>query len=1689
MLDNLENKVDLINRVMKDFSTNQFATKSDLNGAFNELTKSLRNISNMSSEQIASKFLDNVKRLMDEKHRYLEENLSDFEKYVKSIPKTTNDKEISKMIAEIDDMRSKIEEQETMFANMARALEKTMKENPKPEIDNLRKEFKAFSKGFENVTITLNKNFQTFLEQIQKQANSKEFKKLLSTSETLNKNTNDIMSALSTMDKKYQETKAVLELITSNDANIFKTLEEFKTTANEFESIAPTLKEVSTKEDFNILHERLTAIALFLNNLREFLISTDNQNKEKLNEYSMLIEKRLLEVKNTDDVSKLQGELDVLNKDLRGILNALKTDISNDLINTIEEKSEETQRNFTTQLNKAVDNLSNLANEILSLDNVLNQTLTSTGKDLKADLGQLQEKITGILPGFEASLNKGFGDKILKLGDSINTVNQDNNTKICDALNYHIHNLRQEIAAILPSTQDVQGSVHNVELLVKEVHELDSATAQNLANATSAIKEDLEKLNIKINQTMPSFEQTLNTNVEEKITRIESSFATLSQENYNKICDILNAHITNLKQNIAQIAPNFEMALGESVEGRIVQITGDMNTLNHENYTKICDILNSYMDSIEENISRIAPNVRISLEDSVSNKISQMSEGVNAATQENTAKICEILNMHLNSLRQSISEIAAILPSTQDVQGSVHNVELLVKEVHELDSATAQNLANATSAIKEDLEKLNIKINQTMPSFEQTLNTNVEEKITRIESSFATLSQENYNKICDILNAHITNLKQNIAQIAPNFEMALGESVEGRIVQITGDMNTLNHENYTKICDILNSYMDSIEENISRIAPNVRISLEDSVSNKISQMSEGVNAATQENTAKICEILNMHLNSLRQSISEIAPNISLNNELNSKIEELANKIDEKVNSYANILCDKVEDLKNNIAALAQSNSIEQGMLSGLSDAVDEILEGKLNQEDIASSLSSMGEIIENKISIVGDKINNFKNSQESEINSISENILKLLSNSEKSPAISDTLTNLEGLSNDIAALRNALGENLSQETQSIKENLGQLQEKIEEIEPLITSFFGDGIENKINKIQEIITKASHENYVKIYEIINARIEDFEQNAIEKTNENSAAVKEIIEGLRNEIRGSLAGLTGFKEELAQANKDYVEILQEPMQRVLENLDNLAVGNDLRELSDTVKETAHALEETFALDNLNVGNELRQLSDTVKQTAQTLEETFANIKEDFEKNASNPESETLRNLNETIPQITDKLEIFKTQFVCDNETMIGELKQQFADTGVNVKSEISEILNSTKEDFARIYSSVGEELHLDLQNLSNNIIENIEGVNATILQEFNEHKQNVDTLLSKVSENEERIQDKFNALHSGIDTSAYETRQTLSDTITSVAAEYLETVNGLSTDLLTKMSTIGDISNVGFKEIENLVDKTNRQQILNAKELMEEIQNIIKTQNLQGKAVTQQLDRMGNVNEQIECLQRTIDKELKAGFNKLASIQNPKELNNALQKIYDQLNEIKANSGEGSYDYTLKDVESDIAKLRLVLEKGGSSEVIKSLSTLKSIISDNMKINQNVDQQLSYVNNWLRAAAKTMEILAHKVDKAEKISQEEIKARLLQAEQSRSGLSQEKLDGITANLVKKYKIQEMRLDNIDEKITSLLQKRGEEPDMKAFIDVFYESISQTKSLTTRVENIENQLTNLQKNMEKIISYIEE
>ena len=161
-----------------------------------------------------------------------------------------------------------------------------------------------------------------------------------------------------------------------------------------------------------------------------------------------------------------------------------------------------------------------------------------------------------------------------------------------------------------------------------------------------------------------------------------------------------------------------------------------------------------------------------------------------------------------------------------------------------------------------------------------------------------------------------------------------------------------------------------------------------------------------------------------------------------------------------------------------------------------------------------------------------------------------------------------------------------------------------------------------------------------------------------------------------------------------------------------------------------------------------------------------------------------------------------------------------------------------------------------------------------------------------------------------------------------------------------------------------------------------------------------------------------------------------------------------------------------MEADLAKLRLSFEKSN-----------KNIGADF----QNIGGWLKNTNSRLENLSNMVGMLSKKMENTEKFNVEEVKSRLVQSE--RDYAAPQKIEEALNGVYKKYKIQEMRLEELDEKISLLLQKQSEGFDVKSFIDLFYDNTTQTKSLASRVDSIESKLNSISKNIEKIISYIDE
>ncbi|GBF23259.1 hypothetical protein tpqmel_0663, partial [Candidatus Gastranaerophilus sp. (ex Termes propinquus)] len=274
-----------------------------------------------------------------------------------------------------------------------------------------------------------------------------------------------------------------------------------------------------------------------------------------------------------------------------------------------------------------------------------------------------------------------------------------------------------------------------------------------------------------------------------------------------------------------------------------------------------------------------------------------------------------------------------------------------------------------------------------------------------------------------------------------------------------------------------------------------------------------------------------------------------------------------------------------------------------------------------------------------------------------------------------------------------------------------------------------------------------------------------------------------------------------------------------------------------------------------------------------------------------------------------------------------------------------------------------------------------------------------------------------------------------------------------------------------------------------QIHNAKELMEEIQNVnselasrvdnVLDLSAQGssasKFITRIIERIAPLmppagsNEEtqeafVNSIKHHIDIRAREVLQKVVNTQAAKpddtlvsfvegKLNELISGVTQEINESLAKQNSASQGDKLANIENNISNLAKLL--GADAHTYKY--TMEDLESDIAKMRLNTEK-----------------------------SSADIRARL--AAIQKEGLAAQSPE-LTSQLSKMFAAQRARLDNIENMLSSVMQKQNEEFDIKSFIDVFYENTTQAKSLASRVETMEKQLSVISRNMQKIISYIEE
>ena len=1075
------------------------------------------------------------------------------------------------------------------------------------------------------------------------------------------------------------------------------------------------------------------------------------------------------------------------------------------------------------------------------------------------------------------------------------------------------------------------------------------------------------------------------------------------------------------------------------------------------------------------------------------------------------------IEIRLDRLTDAIKGLYA---KSSTSQGEIYNALTSLSQRYEnLTSISSEKIA--TTLVNEFRKTLEVKYGQT--------NRYIKDLENALKSFIASNSNQNPR-----MAAEVTKIVTDISNVYAKLN---SQDLALQKIFNTVEAQKNNNTSAQEMAKLSENFL-----NFSKNFENITVTLNKNFADFLEQVKQNSSKNELKSLESELEIISGNVNSVISAISIIDTKYkdltgliglvqSKENSFNDALREVRNLSDLMQNIkdsvknldtrqtfevFYNDVTSKVEDLKseiNKIISSIQENSVKSEIYN-LNAGINAVSN---NVQNLYADLVSTNEELKNiskGMTDADEKIQNIS----SEITSTNEGIKNLSTN------IIDANEGLKRVSDDII--------NTNEDLKSLSENFGVTNDKIETLSSNITGLGGE-VKNIRNLINDEILYKSHQYQSEYEKYLNSAKED--------------------------IKALVAGLGNFKNDLEEINKGNIKVLQEPIVKAMDDLKNQDIGKDIKELSTNLKD----------------------VTTEIQASIQNMRESLNNI---------NHVSgiHILNQMAEAIPEISEKLEIFRTHVVSDNSLHLSEIQKTFTDALESFKDNLQTTANKIEDDTKTLNIETLDALKIDLQRLSDHLIDSVESINDRIQKEFANYKTDFQEFSIRQDDNIERINDKLSALEMGLEGFGSDTIDKINDNLNANAAKSQDALNEIKSDILDGIMNVektnkNTLSQFEFKidkllnsylganlenisdskslrdtviDIETKIDRTNLQQIHNAKELLEEIQsstsdismkitaieeskNIATIMNVLSKITDriQGLQEAGDeLSDEFQNVKEEIDQKLKENVQKISALvektkdstlplesdsdiddlsakvseylsnfeylknnisQEIKEnLADEFLKINNSIKKIKSSDENSSYTYSLEDVESDLAKIRVAIEKGNhNTDDIKLLYEkvieLRTVGLENVKINRDTETELGNISGWLRDTNNKIDDLSQNVEDVQKNALQEIRSQLIQSEKSKKSAGEfyTRIENALKHIIKTNQSSDSKIAELEKKVELIMQAQNDAFNPSQFIDIFYENMTQTKMLSNRVEIIEDKINSIQNALEKLISYVEQ
>ena len=1331
--------------------------------------------------------------------------------------------------------------------------------------------------------------------------------------------------------------------------------------------------------------------------------------------------------------------------------------------------------NFTSNFVNQKDFLEDLS---LKLGNVENKVFDKD--ELASLIAGLNQDLVAINNDIEksfVSIDEKFAEVIKKL-DSFDITEQVN------SINSKILNISEEIN-LIPSKisfASLEDKISYSQSVLNSLRELITETSEQ---ENAIISERFEKLE-------KSFESIV---TDSDFTGFRTNLADFVQ----KIIDnstVLNTKLSYTTERIEHILTTIEN-LDNSEEFDKV-----LNTVNQnagQNLDKILADIENLKTRISEEIGSNSKTYFDDLSIKIANIISEISD-VKSNLEEKCENVSEDISQNVSTA------FASTKISMENVIVAMNNLNDMLKEQSEKNAETI--LAN--------IDELNGKVDEFSTDIVDELRTSFSD----IKTGFSSDIASNISDLKLHLGDVVESLRNYVSELNDNSETSK------KVVDEKISKKLLAMETAIENCsDVYEDKMATLQVKLAEFAQNVQNTSSD-VNEKISSSIEElgdikqeivsvqealgeVKSSADEKTEKFLMLLDENVKEILTVIENLEKSTlkDINSSINENIDLIENKFStvldvlEKFNSETGL----AGSIEEKFSALKQEIGLVNTDITGtIQSSRDEILQ---NFEDIKKSFDDFSDYDFNKLMadlkiLLETSFMNFSVDVNGELASSSEAIMRLEQAYKdifnKITLIEDCVS--EKLQNDIELL------NITIETNS--KNLQCLfEEKLDEYIGDMKSQIANMLED--TRVVDAISNTKEEINVKL-DVVLDKQDNIEKNITETISNN-------VEDVSNKIYGNIFSLG---EELknhikstcdAVVEKTVDQTVKQTVEQTVEKCDTSKCEENI----DILNQKVDAL--VLSTDKDEILNSLDELGAKTEQANNVLNEKIDILVSSTDKdeiiNSLDELGAKTEQANDVLNQKIDALVI-----PTDNEEILHSLEEIEAKAD-KTGSDLTEILESL---IARVDIIASDDsLKSDLENITEKLDD---------FEENTEYFKNaLDTLSNKVdiiaadnsldilydkfdefSETEDKVAEMLTALHQKVDVIAmddsdFDIEEEIDDIKELIFEQrkYFEVASDEKANAIDKY----------LKDVLLKLDNVDLEK--NSEDIKETIMN----------ALVSLVDQISFV-EETEEIKDFVEEKTDAIKQGLIEVQN-------------QLRQLASPDDDFGYSYTLQDVESDIAKLRVAIThlsgndfenlSGDIKKIVNSVEGLETTLTQEQiiglkgnieKLNEDIlsissrtnkilltsDESNKALNDGLNNFGSLVEKLEDRLEYLDNTEATERLERKIESIQSMAVESAnadkvfhqvmmylgEWIDTTTENISSiTEKTSEINL--IKENVNDVIEKVSDIQDIKDNIEELRSAVPEKSELLSELENKfeqqEARIDRLEMKLEKILSTLEE